>query len=64
MAVSVRGLNSILMQPLEVTSPSSLYDDPTVLHYAISGGIEGKVQQLTRRERQLYEKLLAAVTSA
>jgi hypothetical protein len=58
------GLNAILMQPLEVISPACLYDGPTVLHYAVRGGIEGKVQQLTRTERQLYEKLLAAVTSA
>ena len=60
----VVGLNAILMQPLEVPSPACLYDGPTVLHYAVRGGIEGRVQQLTRRERQLYEKLLAAVISA
>jgi hypothetical protein len=58
------GLNAILMQPLEVPSPACFYDGPTMLHYAVRGGIEGKVQQLTRRERLLYEKLLAAVTSA
>lgn len=58
------GLNAILMKPFEVPSPACLYDGPTVLHYAIRGGIEGKVQQLSQRERQLYEKLLAAVTTA
>ena len=58
------GLNAILMQPLEVPSPACLYDGPTVLHYAVHGGIEGRIHQLTQRERQLYEKLLAAVTSA
>ena len=58
------GLNAILMQPFEVPSPACLYDGPTVLHYAVRGGIEAKVQQLTRKEKQLYEKLLTTVTSA
>ena len=58
------GLNAILMQPFEVPSPACLYDGPTVLHYAVRGGTERAVQQLTQRERQLYEKLLAAITSA
>ncbi len=60
----VVGLNAILMQPFEVPSPACLYDGPTVLHYAVRGGSEGKVQQLPQRERQLYEKLLMAVISA
>ena len=59
----VVGLNAILMQPFEVLSPACLYDGPTVLHYAIRGGIEAEVNQLTQTEQQLYEKLLAAVTS-
>ena len=45
-------------------SPACLYDGPTVLHHAVHGGIKRAVQQPTQRERQLYEKLLAAITFA
>ena len=58
------GLNAILMQLFEVPSPACLYDGSTVLHHAVRGCIEAKVQQLTSREKQLYKKLLTTITSA
>ena len=55
------GLNAILMQPFEVPSPACLYDGQLVLHYALRKSVEAQVGQLSPRERQLYDKLLAAV---
>ena len=58
------GLNAILMQPFKVQSPACLYDGEVVMHYAVCGGVEAQVECLNPRERQLYDKLLAAIMPA
>ena len=58
------GLNVILLHPFEVKSPACLYDGKIVMHYAVCGGVEAQVERLSPRERDLYDKLIAAIMPA
>lgn len=58
------GLNAILLHPFEVQSPACLYDGEVIMHYAICGGVEAQVECLSPTDRELYDKLLAAILPA
>ena len=57
-------LNQLLMEPLEVMTPASLYDGCLALHYATctdARELDRKISSLSPENKQLYDKLLLAV---
>ena len=57
-------LNQLLMEPLEVMSPASLYDGCLALHYATctdARELDRKISSLSPENKQLYDKLLSTI---
>ncbi len=60
----VIGLNQALCEPFETPSPSALFDGPLALHYAThvdARAVDTATHRLSPDNKQLYDKLLAAV---
>ena len=60
----VVGLNQVLQAPFEAPSPASLFNGPLVLHYATHADprvVDMEARSLSPENKQLFDKLLAAV---